>query len=108
MIRIPEGLTDADDAAVTTLREGCELHRMTGEEIVGTACGLPEYALVHPFPSVGYAALLAQSLCPRCWQRPSVWAQLLLRAHPDRVRAVDSNSGPRFGPLNSRTRPGVG
>lgn len=111
MIRIPTsfGLTDADDAAVTSLREGCELHRMTKAESVGTACGLPEYSLVHPFPSVGYAALLARSLCERCWPQPSVWKQLLRRAYPDRLPTADLKPRRGFGAaMNSRAYPGAG
>lgn len=103
MIRIPAsyGLTDADDAAVTSLREGCELHRMTGTETVATVCGLPEYALVHPFPSVGYAALLARSLCERCWPQPSVWQHLVELAHPSRFRTADLQGRRGSGVINS-------
>ena len=108
MIRIPAGfgLTDVDDAAVTCLREGCELHRLAES---GTVCGLPDGQLVHPYPSVNYASMYAASLCRSCWPQPSVWAVLLRRAHPDHPRRFDANVGPKFGPLNdSRTRPGVG
>jgi hypothetical protein len=105
VIQIPPGVRDSDDAAVTALRDGCELHRFAGGETVRTVCGLPEWQLVHPLPAVGYVALLAGSLCGGCWPRRSVWSSLVHRAHPD----FDRNSGPKFGPLNdSRTRPGVG
>lgn len=110
-IRIPDGygLTDADDAAVTCLREGCELHRMVRAETVGTVCGLTEGLLVHPFPSVGHVSLVAGSLCRSCFPQASVWARLVSMAHPDKVRGADLNSGPKFGPLNdSCIQPGVG
>jgi hypothetical protein len=82
---------------------------MVCDDLVHTACGLPEGQLVHPFPSVGHVSLLAGSLCRSCFPQVSVWARLVSMAHPDKVRAVDLNSGPKFGPLNdSRIQPGVG
>lgn len=113
MIRVPDGygLTDADDAAVTSLREGCELHRLTsgeGDPVV-TVCGLSRGRLVQPFPSLSYAALMAGSLCRRCFPRLGGWSRMLALADFNIARRSwpHMNSSARYAgtPLDERSRP---
>lgn len=88
-LQLPGKLTETDDVAVTSLHSGLTVHRL-GDPV--TPCGVPQYALVHPYPAAGHVLHLAPHWCERCWPQQSPWAQMLALAYPSRFRTADINT----------------